>query len=48
MIGAWEESAWANQVFPLDEGTGYRFLLRPPWVERYDQPIVLSPYGWMP
>jgi arylsulfatase len=43
MIGAWEESAWANQVFPLDEGTGYRFLLRPPWVERYDQPIVLSP-----
>ncbi len=41
MVTAWEESAWENQVFPLDEGTGYRFLLRPPWVERYDRPVVL-------
>jgi arylsulfatase len=40
---AWDEAAWANQIFPLDEGTGYRFLLRPPWTERYDQPVVLRP-----
>lgn len=40
---AWEDGAWANQVFPLDEGTGYRFLLRPPWTERYDRPVVLMP-----
>lgn len=41
MIAAWEESAWEQQVFPLDEGTGYRYLLRPPWVEVYDRPIVI-------
>ena len=36
-------AAWDNQIFPLDEGTGYRFLLRPPWTERYDRPVVLRP-----
>jgi arylsulfatase A-like enzyme len=41
MVAAWEDAAWENQVFPLDEGTGYRYLLRPPWVERYDRPVVL-------
>ncbi|MFN7148672.1 MAG: arylsulfatase, partial [Microthrixaceae bacterium] len=40
---AWDEAAWENQIFPLDEGTGYRFLLRPPWTERYDRPVVLRP-----
>ena len=40
---AWDAGAWANQIFPLDEGTGYRFLLRPPWTERYDRPVVLRP-----
>lgn len=38
---AWEAAAWENQMFPLDEGTGYRFLLRPPWTETYDQPVVI-------
>lgn len=40
---AWDEGAWAEQIYPLDEGTGYRFLLRPPWTERYDQPVVIRP-----
>ena len=40
---AWDDSAWANQIFPLDEGTGYRFLLRPPWTERYSEPVVFRP-----
>lgn len=40
---AWERSAWEHQVFPLDEGTGYRFLLRPPWTERYGRPLRLLP-----
>ena len=40
---AWDAGAWANQIFPLDEGTGYRFLLRPPWTERYDRPVILRP-----
>ncbi len=43
MIGAWEESAWDHQVFPMDEGTGYRYLLRPSWVEAFDGPVVLRP-----
>jgi len=37
----WERAAWRNQVFPLDEGTGYRFLIRPPWTEVFDEPITL-------
>ena len=41
LMAAWEAAAWENQIFPLDEGTGYRYLLRPPWVERYDEPVVL-------
>ena len=41
LVEAWESAAWENQIFPMDEGTGYRFLLRPPWVERYDEPVVL-------
>jgi arylsulfatase len=40
---AWDDAAWEQQIFPLDEGTGYRFLLRPPWTERYDRPVVLYP-----
>jgi arylsulfatase len=39
----WEQSAWDNQVFPLDEGTGYRFLIRPPWNEVFEEPVVLLP-----
>jgi len=38
---AWERAAWENQVFPLDEGTGYRFLVRPPWTDVYDGPVEL-------
>ncbi|MEC8814547.1 MAG: sulfatase-like hydrolase/transferase, partial [Actinomycetota bacterium] len=31
LIEAWEKAAWANQVFPLDEGNNLKNLLRPPW-----------------
>ncbi len=37
----WDESAWDNQVFPMDEGTGYRFLVRPPWTDVYSEPVRL-------
>ena len=43
LVDAWGLAAWDNQIFPLDEGTGYRYLLRPPWTERYDTPVVLFP-----
>ena len=31
LVEAWERAAWANQVFPLDEGNNVKNLLRPPW-----------------
>ncbi len=43
LMAAWDEAAWSNQIFPLDEGTGYRYLLRPSWTEEYDRPVVLRP-----
>ena len=33
----WEEEAWANQVFPLDEGTGLKNIARPEWEEELEQ-----------
>jgi len=39
----WDASAWDNQVFPLDEGTGYKFLIRPPWNDVFEEPVVLYP-----
>ncbi len=27
----WEQAAWDNQVFPLDEGNNVKNILRPPW-----------------
>ena len=30
LADAWEEAAWANQVYPLDEGSGIKYLIRPP------------------
>ena len=33
----WEQEAWANQVFPLDEGTGLKNIVRPKWEEELEQ-----------
>jgi len=38
---AWEEAAWANQVFPLDEGTGLAYTVRPPWEAALAEPVTL-------
>ncbi|MEZ5383525.1 MAG: arylsulfatase [Microthrixaceae bacterium] len=40
---AWERAAWANQVYPLDEGSGLKYLTRPPWNEVYERPVTLLP-----
>ncbi len=40
---AWEEAAWANQVFPLSEGSGAMFLARAPYEEDYAQPLTIYP-----
>ena len=28
---AWEDAAWANQVYPLDEGNAVKMIEKPPW-----------------
>ena len=31
LLQAWDRAAWANQVYPLDEGNQLALILRPPW-----------------
>lgn len=40
---AWEQAAWANQVFPLDEGNNVKGILRPPWDADLAGPVRLLP-----
>ncbi len=39
----WERAAWANQVFPLDEGNQLKALLRPPWADDIVVPLTIAP-----
>jgi arylsulfatase len=43
LAALWEEAAWANQVYPLDEGSSIRYLVRPPWAAVYGEPVTLVP-----
>jgi arylsulfatase len=38
---AWERAAWANQVYPLDEGSAVKFLIRPPGTDVFSRPVTL-------
>lgn len=38
---AWEAAAWQNQVYPLDEGSALKFVVRPPSDEVYGRPVTL-------
>jgi arylsulfatase len=40
---AWEDAAWDTQIYPLDEGTGLKYLLRPPRTERLREPLTIWP-----
>ena len=40
---AWEDAAWDNQVFPLDDGTGLLQLLRRPDDARNHEPVRILP-----
>jgi len=40
---AWEQAAWRNQVFPLDEGSGLKFLRRPPHDRDLAVPVRILP-----
>jgi arylsulfatase len=43
LAAAWETAAWANQVYPLDEGSGTKFLQRPARSDVYGEPVTLFP-----
>ncbi len=40
---AWDEAAWANQVFPINEGAGGNHLRRPPGDTVLEQPLDILP-----
>lgn len=40
---AWHDAAVENSVYPLDEGSGYRWAVRGPEVDRFMQPITIYP-----
>jgi arylsulfatase len=41
LVAAWEEAAWENQIFPLDEGTGLKYLLRPDTEAVLEEPVTI-------
>ena len=43
LAAAFDEAAWANQVYPLDEGTGLKWVQRPPGDERLAETVTVVP-----
>jgi arylsulfatase len=43
LADAWEAAARANQVYPLDEGSGTKFLQRPARSAVYGEPVTILP-----
>jgi arylsulfatase len=44
MAATWEAAAHANQVYPLDEGTSWRYVVRPPGQEEpFEMPVTIWP-----
>jgi arylsulfatase len=43
LVAAWEQAAWDNQVFPLDDGTRLISLWRPPWDAELVRPLRILP-----
>jgi len=43
LLQAWDRAAWANQVFPLDEGNALMRILRPPWYAEWSIETTLRP-----
>jgi Sulfatase len=41
LAAAWEQAAWDHQVYPLDEGTSIKYLLRPESNAAYAEPVTL-------
>ena len=43
LVEAWDQAAWANQVYPLDEGFGLRDAVRPAHEQVFSQPVTIYP-----
>ncbi len=43
LAAAWEAAAWTNQVFPLDEGSQIKYIVRPPRSAVYSEPVTILP-----
>jgi arylsulfatase len=43
LVDAWEDAAWRNMVFPLDEGTGLSRMMVPPFAASDDAPVRIAP-----
>ena len=43
LISAWNEAAWDGQIFPLDEGTGLKYMIRPPRTAIFQQQLSVWP-----
>ncbi len=40
---AWDEAARRYQVYPLDEGSAVKYILRPPWTDVFAEPVKIVP-----
>jgi arylsulfatase A-like enzyme len=43
LVAAWEDAAWANQVFPLDEGNFVKMIQKPPSDAQFVADVQLRP-----
>jgi hypothetical protein len=43
LAAAWEEQAWANRIYPLDEGSSVKYLVRPERSAVYGEPVTIRP-----
>ncbi len=43
LTAGWHEAAIANDVYPLDEGSGWRWVVRPEHDEVFERPVTLWP-----
>jgi arylsulfatase len=41
MAAAWEELAWENRIYPLDEGSSIKYLVRPERSAVYGEPVTI-------
>ncbi|HYF44639.1 MAG TPA: arylsulfatase [Acidimicrobiales bacterium] len=42
LADAWERAAWENRIYPLDEGTSLKYLIRPPRSEVFGRPVTIG------